>query len=585
MSIFAEPPTALIDAGQTAAPVSIVFRGSLDGSGPLLWQRHRIGETTSSDVTPWSRVDTAEITADPAHPGTDGRINTQVRLGEMYEALMVNDIDIDPNANIDTNTLNGRVAVLGLRRDGQVGDLVVQEDFPAAGTMFHWVVGVARPGFATAQVSAQPAITGTQGLLAFNAPVLDSVAGDRFAGSHVIVTTTPSLAPGNAFHALLTVVDEQGSWQIRDRPFTLLQRHITVEHQTLHVIDDGADGDTSATFFAWVLRGNRLLNRLTVPKQDISDSPSPGHESEEFIDLRRFEANTLTIPAFTVEDAAGGDTGNNTAVMAVLTRGIADVLVGTDHIAGNFLPGPAPAPPSDRFSGTAISPDAFFRFPVGRNETVLRQPLTVRATPPTADTEFEYDVTSLISVGYGATGGIGTTSSPLIVAAQFAHWSAADPNGATGMLYGSAVTLAGPMGTAFFLKDDYPGFNSPDFSPPLSATGMIEIVSRPGHTFTLTSAAPLRDPVFDLGSFGSVLTFPAGTQVSRLGGDANFVVAGNQVTGCAQGTPGSDGTLCAADSRGSIRVTGSFTTITFTLEPNFGDGSIPDGVFLQVGGA
>ncbi len=44
------------------------------------------------------------------------------------------------------------------------------------------------------------------------------------------------------------------------------------------------------------------------------------------------------------------------------------------------------------------------------------------------------------------------------------------------------------------------------------------------------------------------------------------------------------GTLGPTDSNGTIRLNGTFTSITFTLVPNFAGGSGVDGVFLQVGG-
>ncbi|MEU0256833.1 hypothetical protein ABZ299_31150 [Streptomyces sp. NPDC006184] len=169
---------------------------------------------------------------------------------------------------------------------------------------------------------------------------------------------------------------------------------------------------------------------------------------------------------------------------------------------------------------------------------------------------------------------------------QFVHWISADANAASGTLHGGEVTLSGPMGTAFFLHDDFRNFANAAFTPQLAETGMVEIVGGRGHSFTLSFGVTLQDPIFHLGSLASVLTFPAGTAVTRLSGDVGFVVAGNVVTGTAANpVPGPDGTMGLSDSNGSIQLTGTFTTITFTLVPNSADGNIPDGVFLQVGGA
>lgn len=169
---------------------------------------------------------------------------------------------------------------------------------------------------------------------------------------------------------------------------------------------------------------------------------------------------------------------------------------------------------------------------------------------------------------------------------QFVHWTSANTDGALGTLHGGPVTLSGPMGTAFYLHDDYPHFARATFTPTRAATGMVEVVGGLGHSFTLSFGAVLQDPIFHLGSLASVLTFPPGTAVTRLSGDSGFVVAGNVVAG-NPATPihEPDGTLGPSDSNGSVRLTGAFSTITFTLVPNFADGRIADGVFLQVGAA
>ncbi len=141
------------------------------------------------------------------------------------------------------------------------------------------------------------------------------------------------------------------------------------------------------------------------------------------------------------------------------------------------------------------------------------------------------------------------------------------------------------MGTAFYLHDDYPNFSGPEFSPRLAATGMVEIAGAPGHVFTLTFGAPVRDPVLFLGSLGSVLALPAGTAVTRISGDQGLHVSGATVTGTAANPPVlPDGSLGLSDSNGTVAISGLFPSLTFTLTPNFGDGSGPDGVFLQLGG-
>lgn len=164
---------------------------------------------------------------------------------------------------------------------------------------------------------------------------------------------------------------------------------------------------------------------------------------------------------------------------------------------------------------------------------------------------------------------------------EFVHWRSADANGATGGL--DSVRLAGPMGTAFFLKDDYPGFGSTVFNPPLAATGMVEIASAAGHEFEVKFGVPLKDPVFYLGSLASTLAFPQGTQVTRVSGDSEFkVVEGNKVRGKPFQPP--PGSTALSDSNGIVRLTGTFTSVKFTLTPNPGSTFSSEGVFLQIGG-
>ena len=170
--------------------------------------------------------------------------------------------------------------------------------------------------------------------------------------------------------------------------------------------------------------------------------------------------------------------------------------------------------------------------------------------------------------------------------ADFVHWAAAQPNGAVGTLHGAPVTLTGPMGTAFYLRDDYPGFAGPQFTPRLPATGMVELVGAFGHAFTVQFQSRVEDPVLHLGSLASVLTFPPGIGVTRLSGDDGFRVVGSSVSGqAAAPVVGSDGSLGPSDSNGSAVVIGVFDALSFTLTPTFGDGTARDGVFLQVGGS
>ena len=113
-------------------------------------------------------------------------------------------------------------------------------------------------------------------------------------------------------------------------------------------------------------------------------------------------------------------------------------------------------------------------------------------------------------------------------------------------------------------------FNRPDFTPPLPMSDAIQFIGASGYQYTLAFGAPVKDPVLHLGSLASTLTFPPGTTITRVSGDAEFGVSGNTVIG------GLDAPT--DDANGTVRLTGTFTSIPFTT--TFA-GS--DGIFIQAG--
>lgn len=157
---------------------------------------------------------------------------------------------------------------------------------------------------------------------------------------------------------------------------------------------------------------------------------------------------------------------------------------------------------------------------------------------------------------------------------EFVDWSTTATGHATGFLHGAEVDLRGPLGTGSSVDAMFRGYDSDLFTPRLTASDCIEIVGQLGHSFVLTFRSPVRNPVLLLASLGSVIQFDPGTLTTRLNGDADFMASGNTVRG---GT-------ASADSNGSVRLNGVFSSISFTavtIDPN---PTIPDGIFLQVGG-
>jgi hypothetical protein len=172
----------------------------------------------------------------------------------------------------------------------------------------------------------------------------------------------------------------------------------------------------------------------------------------------------------------------------------------------------------------------------------------------------------------------------LALSLAFVNWTAADAHGATGSLHQHGVELVGTMGTAFALHNEYTGFNSDAFTPPLTATDMVEISAGPGsgHRYTLSFGAPVREPVLHLGSLGSIIEFDSDIVLTRLSGNNGFAVDGSKVVGQPRdphviGEP--------SDSYGTVRLSGEFSLISFTVTPKRANPTAPDGIFLQCGGS
>jgi hypothetical protein len=163
---------------------------------------------------------------------------------------------------------------------------------------------------------------------------------------------------------------------------------------------------------------------------------------------------------------------------------------------------------------------------------------------------------------------------------QFADWTAVSNNVATGTLLGHTVTFSGTTvddppsstidGTSNLLSESM-------FTPPITLGDHLSFrVFAPSTSYTLDFGAATTDPVIDLGSDGSKLTFPAGTSITRVSGDPGLTVAGNVVSGAGNTTVDPVG---LNDSNGTIQLNGTFQSISFSATT-----ACPlDGVYLQVG--
>jgi hypothetical protein len=168
---------------------------------------------------------------------------------------------------------------------------------------------------------------------------------------------------------------------------------------------------------------------------------------------------------------------------------------------------------------------------------------------------------------------VGRHGSPVSVTGglEFTDWTAADDTSVAGLLCGHDITLAGQAGSVDIIEGSAV-FASSAFSPPLPASNTGYIVAMTGRVFEITFGAPIQDPVLHLASCGSTLDF-APQIPAEVSGDAAFTVSGSTVSGQP---------MNPADANGTVRVPGTFTSLTFSVTT--AGGASGDGIYLQVGG-
>jgi hypothetical protein len=155
---------------------------------------------------------------------------------------------------------------------------------------------------------------------------------------------------------------------------------------------------------------------------------------------------------------------------------------------------------------------------------------------------------------------------------QFTDWTAARSTSASGTLLGHPVSLTGnDIHAGSVTNGSFQSFNSPEFTPQLANSDMVEFGSANGNQYRLDFGAPVQDPVFELFSLGSTLTFPAGTQLVKVSGQPGLAVSGNTVSATS-----------VDDVNGTVRVVGVVSVVTWSTTLNHAGPA--DGVDLQVGG-
>jgi hypothetical protein len=171
----------------------------------------------------------------------------------------------------------------------------------------------------------------------------------------------------------------------------------------------------------------------------------------------------------------------------------------------------------------------------------------------------------------------------LVVQPPFTDWTSVGANTASGTLLATSVSLSGshvwPTPTSR-VDESWPYFDGPTFSPALARSDEIQISGGTGYAYTLRFGAPVTDPILELGSLASQITFPAGTVVTKLGGELGLTVAGNVVRGRLDPTIRSSGN---SDASGTIKLAGTYAAITFTANQLYAGPE--DGILVQVGAA
>lgn len=133
----------------------------------------------------------------------------------------------------------------------------------------------------------------------------------------------------------------------------------------------------------------------------------------------------------------------------------------------------------------------------------------------------------------------------------------------------SSYDVGTPSMYSSVLDGSSPLFNDPSFTPALPQSDCLSLAADmfPDTIYTISFSSPVRNPVIHLSSVYQWVGFPSQT-LSRLSGDAGFMVSGDMVLG-ASGPGGPD-----FQADGTVLLQGTFTNIQFfgqfTLtEPDF----------------
>lgn len=392
------------DIGKTTGTTSISYEKSTDAIRPILWERF-VGK-------PWTIIELKPpriISSPSGDPEIDGVFSTTMAPGKVYQVVMYHEhvpsIDpnvLDPNAPQNQNVEDrpdALLTVVAMLKKPDPSNLITDQNTNTGGTWFFKQVATNVPTSFQFQVSKDKPFKDADGVDRFISP-LGTVIGLQATTNHT--GEVQNLLPGNDFFSLARVVDTKGNWQVVIDQRRTKQRTVKIDFGKLHIINDGANGETTAEFRIWVMEGNTSVkdfffgNIDNFPIWDKGADNGPEDSSEwnkEFIKLSQRTDFGLPLLPFILGPK---DVTNDTFDIGILTRGLCYRTFGPNDHTSNFGIG-------DNFPNpTAFVPrNAKFPFPTGSGkENVNNRSFTVRARPQTVDVEFEYELTVFFTVTY-----------------------------------------------------------------------------------------------------------------------------------------------------------------------------------------
>lgn len=395
-SLTSNPPFVVVDDafGPTATTNINYVAGSFVGNQLALWERFDYGT--------WGmiNVDAAAGPVDPRITSSDplvgGAIGTPLAAGQVYEVRMYHD-PTNPNTDNEPPP-DAAITVMALAKTGMT-NLIGDENHTVGGTYYSQRIATTRATTFLMQVSNLTPTPDENGIPVF--PAVDPSGpdtllsiGDKSRTDHFGMLVEPLLA-GNQFTAVILVADAHGGWEARSIAFQTLRRVVHIGFFLLDIINDGALGDTKASFFVWVREGNTTVYTRGFgfdadggPGYTISDRPSPGHWTEEHIPLGQFCPVCELGP--TVVTPENHDVG-------ILTRGLTKHNVGTNVYAANYFPGSVF--PDDVQPVVRTPDNCKVFFPTGPTENTVQHHV-VGAGPQITGDEFQYQVQTYFSIFY-----------------------------------------------------------------------------------------------------------------------------------------------------------------------------------------